>query len=186
VLGACSAGIVLLCGCIEDSPTFKMDSGIKTERTPLSRSQVQNSAQSHALRRKSYLVWPEWISVLGFFLSDILVRLRIICAEVRSCRGRIGALLERKKKSKDWYLILDLGSMYEAAPSGHLELCSEPLARNAGIAKISLKYPWVSAGDALLFLEGWEMAGQYARNTSDTLRKETAQSSTDDPAIATE
>lgn len=119
------------------------------------------------------------LSAVTFFLSHTATLLRIARAEVRSCRGRIGVLCgSGKRQSGEWYLtsILDLGPMFEDGPDEHLQLCRDSLARSEGIVKISAKYPWASAGDALLFLEGWEAARQWERGKADTLCKEKAES----------
>jgi hypothetical protein len=156
-----------------------MDSGIKTERKSLAHSQVQSSAQTHAQPRRLYSALRSTLSSLRLFLLSIpaVPSLRIIRAEVRSCYGRICVLRDRNRESRDSYLtILDLGPMCEAGPDGHLQLCRESLYRSDGIVKIFAKYPWASAGDGLLFLEGWDMARQCARDKADIARREKTES----------
>ena len=72
-------------------------------------------------------------------------------------------------------VIVGLGPMFEALPNGHLLLCRETLSRNEGIETMSAKFPWVSAVDELLILEGWEMGKQFALGIMGTACRGTEQ-----------
>jgi hypothetical protein len=148
----------------------------RTERKLPGYSPAERLAQTHGQRRRPFRARPGWLSALRFFLSDTRATLRIIRGEVRSCRGRIGVLLGKKEESRDGCLGLDLGPMYEAASDGCLQLCKDSFDRNEGIARTCARYPWASAGDALLFLEGWEMAMQCHSGSADTSRRERVES----------
>src|SRR6266481_8642498 len=67
------------------------------EKTPLARSQTQNSAQTHGLPHSVYAAWRTALSVLRFYLLDSAHFLRIVHAEVRSLRGRICVLRDKKR-----------------------------------------------------------------------------------------
>jgi hypothetical protein len=72
-------------------------------------------------------------------------------------------------------VIVGLGPMFEALPNGHLLLCRETLSRNEGIETMSARFPWVSAVDDLLILEGWEMGKQFALGIMGTACRDTEQ-----------
>jgi hypothetical protein len=105
------------------------------EKTPLARSQTQNSAQTHGLPHSVYAAWRTALSVLRFYLLDNAHFLRIVHAEVRSLRGRICVLRDKKRAAGNQrpVVIVGLGPMFEALPNGHLLLCRETLSRNEGI-----------------------------------------------------
>lgn len=147
------------------------------EKTPLARSQTQNSAQTHGLPHSVYAAWRTALSVLRFYLLDSANFLRIVHAEVRSLRGRICVLRDKKRAAGNQrpVVIVGLGPMFEALPNGHLLLCRETLSRNEGIETMSAKFPWVSAVDELLILEGWEMGKQFALGIMGTACRDTEQ-----------
>ncbi len=147
------------------------------EKTPLARSQTQNSAQTHGLPHSVYAAWRTALSVLRFYLLDNAHFLRIVHAEVRSLRVRICVLRDKKRAAGNQrpVVIVGLGPMFEALPNGHLLLCRETLSRNEGIETMSAKFPWVSAVDELLILEGWEMGKQFALGIMGTACRDTEQ-----------
>ncbi len=131
-----------------------------------------------------------WPSALRLLLSDILWFARITHAEVRSFYNRICVLRDRRKTQTDRYDGIDLGPLLESALmerdhgfhpierealAAHLVPCRETVSRSRDIENLFSKYPWVSDGDILLFLEGWEMGTQSVHDSACSKNMETQQ-----------
>jgi len=147
-------------------------------KTPLSRLQTQNLTQTHAHANSECSTGAMRLPFsLRRSLSRIAFVAGIICAEVRSCYGRIGVLFDSKTRLVrvgDFYG-LDLGPICVPGTDGHLECNTDLFARSACIESISAKYNWLSVGDDLLILEGWERGKQFALRSACSPRKETAE-----------
>src|SRR6266851_3546887 len=140
--------------------------------------QRKHLSHVHKLKtRPKLMAFRTALSVLRFYLLDNAHFLRIVHAEVRSLRVRICVLRDKKRAAGNQrpVVIVGLGPMFEASPNGHLLLCRETLSRNEGIETMSARFPWVSAVDDLLILEGWEMGKQFALGIMGTACRDTEQ-----------
>jgi hypothetical protein len=151
---------------------------VTVSKTPLSRLQTQRLTQTHAQPSTECLVRA---TKPPFSLRRSLFRIAngagIIRGEVRSCYGRICVLLDSKTRlvrAGKLYGV-DLGPICVSGTDGHPEYNTEPLARSRGIESIFAKYPWLSVGDDLLILEGWELGKQFALGNVCSPRKETVE-----------
>jgi|HubBroStandDraft_3_1064219.scaffolds.fasta_scaffold567124_1 hypothetical protein len=114
-----------------------------------------------------------WFYLMLHFLSYNLESARIVRAEIRSLRHRIGVLLDKKSR----FDRLGLGPLYTDGPDGHLRLCAETQGRTLGIESVLATQPWASAGDVLFFLQGWKMGSEWLRCSSDIENTHTVQPS---------
>jgi hypothetical protein len=138
---------------------------VTVSKIPLSPEQIQTSVQNRDHRGSELWdrVWLFWrLFSLKPWVFDIATFARIIHGEVHSCYSRICVLCaSRILWGRGCSLGLDLGHAFERAPDGNWQLCSATRARNECIENISAKYPWLSHGDALLILEGWELGREF-------------------------
>jgi len=83
---------------------------------------------------------------------------RELLLEVRSFFHRIQMLC----KERVWNEGVYVGPAFEFEPdaSGFLPSCAETERRNLGIEKLESKYPWACSTDMVLFLSGFETAGE--------------------------
>jgi hypothetical protein len=148
---------------------------VTAEKTLAARSQTQNLTQAHAQRGSASEAWRGLPFSLRLFLSDIRYFAEIVRAEVRSCYGRICVLrANRIRWGRFAFRGLPLGPLSEYGTDGRFQLCKETLARNLCIEDITAKYPWLSEGDDLLILEGWERAKHFYTGRLDMSRKDMA------------
>ena len=146
------------------------------ERIPPAHLQAGKQSRSYDRSHTRAEALRSWLSRLPSFLSDMLCYAQIVRAELRSLSNRICALRDRNSHFACFSDVLELGPLFELDAQGeYLQLCKETFARNESIERISAKYPWVSAGDTLLFLEGWEMGKQFALHSACNKNKETEQ-----------
>src|SRR5207248_773263 len=137
------------------------------ERKPPARLRVHKQSRRYDRLHTRVEALHSWLSRLPSFLSDMLCYAQTVRAELRSLSNRIYALRDRNNHFACFSDVLELGPLFELDAQGeYLQLCKETFARNESIERISAKYPWVSAGDTLLFLEGWEMGRQFAMHTA--------------------
>jgi hypothetical protein len=151
---------------------------VTVSKTPLSHLQSQRLTQNHVQPSSECSARATKLPFsLRLCRSRIANVVKIVHGEVRSCYGRIDALLGNRTR---WDRVgapdgLDLGPICVRGSNGHRQYNTEPLARNAGIENISAKYPWLSYGDELLILEGWELGKQFAIGNACTPRVDTAE-----------
>ncbi len=106
---------------------------------------------------------PPWFSLMLRFLSGIASNARILRAELGSLIHRMRALRDKNSQHRVSLASADVGPLFEWEETGaHLRPCRETYARIQSIERMLSKFPWASAGDTLLFLEGWEMGKQFA------------------------
>ena len=90
---------------------------------------------------------------------------RTLVSEVRSLPHRI-QMLSRRTNRQDFPV--DLGPLFETTPSGETLPCKATIARTQYIEFLLARYPWVSAADALLALDGWDKGTEYTRRSADS------------------
>jgi hypothetical protein len=134
---------------------------INTEKTPLRHSQTDRTNQRDALshKRQSRLRF----SLLSSVPKEARWFVRILYGEARSLVSRMRVLRDRNNHRFASLDALPLGPLFEEnALTGHLEPCRETFARNESIEYMLATFPWASAGDALLFLHGWETGRSFS------------------------
>jgi hypothetical protein len=146
-------------------------------RTLPAPEQIQTSAETNgpsriALLDRVHTFWRQFS--VSPFLFDISTFARIVRGEVRSCYNRICVLsASRVRWGRGLSVGLDLGPLFESGPDESLQPCCATHARSSCIECISAKYPWLSDGDDLLILEGWELGRKFGVGTARTSGKST-------------
>lgn len=90
---------------------------------------------------------------------------RTYVSELRSLPHRIRLLSQKTSAGR---LPLDLGPMYEETPNGEFVPCKATHARMQYIEFVLARYPWATAADLLLALDGWDKGTESQSHTSDT------------------
>jgi hypothetical protein len=97
-------------------------------------------------------------------LTYIAWYVRTLLSETRSLPHRMRVLSERMNHHA---YQLELGPLTEEGPLGELRPCKATIGRTQCIESLTAKYPWISFGDVLLALDGWEMGSEYTRHSQD-------------------
>ncbi len=148
---------------------------VKVSKISLSPAQTQKLTQIRDHQGSESLNHFSWQRFsLKPWMFDIATFAGIVRGEVRSCYNRICVLCaSRIRWGRGCLVGTDLGLLFESAPDGQLKLCSATRARSSCIQNISAKYPWLSDGDDLLILEGWELGAEFGRDNAHTLQRST-------------
>jgi hypothetical protein len=106
--------------------------------------------------------WPQWCR-LGFYLRHRRVKmLRAFVGSVASEFYSLGRRIEILRRTKLYWTGVQLGPSALVLPTQRVVSCEATFSRIRDTRCMRANYPWATALDVLLFLEGWEMGAIWA------------------------